>query len=144
MLDCTDIYHNPPALFSLTLNSAWDTWQLKNTLELDCHPEECPPDRKKQFEDYGQVLFISYPLPLHDSCVLQEFLSAVAPVTESKTNGMFVDSCLVHCQSLTAHSWSKVKVGGKTAVETFSSWYFNDGGKIKQVDCDKYPCNPTC
>ena len=38
-----------------TLNSAWDTWQLKNTLELNCHPDECPPEEKKQFEDYGKV-----------------------------------------------------------------------------------------
>ena len=73
---------------------------------------------------------------------LQEFLSAAGPAINSKTNGVFIDSCLVHCQSLNDHSWAQVKVGGQTAIETFSNWYSNNG-IAKEVDC-AYPCNDTC
>ena len=77
-------------------------------------------------------------------CVLrQEFLKAAAPAIESQTNGVFIDSCLEHCQSLAAHSWAQISVGGESARETFANWYFKRGGAAKEVDC-AYPCNPTC
>ena len=36
-------------------NSAYDTWQLANILQLNCLPPKCSEEQMKQLEDYGQV-----------------------------------------------------------------------------------------
>ena len=93
----------------------------------------------------GKAVITIYCIMLCVLSELQKFLAAAAPAINSITNGVFIDSCLKHTQSHDAHSWSQIKVKGQTALETFSSWYFgNGGGASKVVDCDTYPCNPTC
>ena len=66
----------------------------------------------------------------------------MAPIA-AQTNGVFLDSCLIHCQSLSSKSWDSYKVKGQTIRETFADWYFNRTGEYKEVDC-AYPCNLTC
>lgn len=77
--------------------------------------------------------------------ILQEFLKAAGPVIQSPTNGAFIDSCLVHCQSLSTTSWTQFRVDNQTVGDTFYAWLTGstDTYKPKAVDC-AYPCNPTC
>ena len=69
-------------------------------------------------------------------------MKSAQQIIDSKQNGAFLDSCLVHCQSRDDLYWSQVSVAKQTAVETFGIWYFQRDGKTKEVDC-AYPCN-TC
>ena len=84
-------------------------------------------------------------LPLHTSPYThtQEFIAQATPALVSTSNGVFIDSCLVHCQTLTDDTWSVYKVSGQLMSETFANWYFGRSGKTQVVDC-AYPCNPTC
>ncbi|XP_065888301.1 uncharacterized protein [Dysidea avara] len=111
-----------------TYNSAFDTWQLANILELGCLPPKCSEEQMKQLEHYGQ-----------------EFMAAVSPAIQSPTNGAFIDSCLIHCQSLSTASWTKFKVDNQTVGDTFYAWMTGNDAvyKSKVVDC-AFPCNPTC
>lgn len=74
---------------------------------------------------------------------MQEFLGAVDLTVQSPSTGLFLDSCLTHCQSLSDRSWASIKVKGQTARETFANWYFERTGGTKEVDC-AYPCNTSC
>ena len=74
---------------------------------------------------------------------LQEFLEAASAPIASQSNGVFLDSCLIHCQSLNSKSWNGYKVKGQTMRETFADWYFDRSGEDKEVDC-AYPCNLSC
>ena len=64
---------------------------------------------------------------------------------QSPTNGAFIDSCLIHCQSLNTISWTQFKVANQTVGDTFYAWLTGNTSayKAKVVDC-AYPCNPTC
>ena len=72
-------------------------------------------------------------------------MAAVSPVIQSSTNGAFIDSCVIHCQSLSATSWMQFKVENQTVGDTFYAWMTGNTTvyKSKVVDC-VYPCNPTC
>ncbi|XP_065888663.1 uncharacterized protein [Dysidea avara] len=109
------------------LNARYDTYQIGNILGLNCYPPNCTADQMKEFENYGN-----------------EFLNAAAPAISSTSNGVYIDSCQIHCQSLTPTPWSKFIVGGQTMRDTFNAWLTNSTAtKSKVVDCT-YPCNPTC
>ena len=75
--------------------------------------------------------------------MLQEFMTAAEPVIKAQKSGVFIDSCLYECQSLSTYTWTQIKVGGKTAKDSFVEWYKKDM-KTKLVDCSSFPCNPTC
>jgi hypothetical protein len=75
-------------------------------------------------------------------CV-QEYLAQLAPAVNSSA-GIFADSCVVHCQTLTDEPWSTYAVDGKTTREAFEEWYFEKGsGDHQRIDCP-FPCNPSC
>ena len=40
-------------------------------------------------------------------------MAAAGPVIQSPTNGAFIDSCVVHTQSM-GHSWTQFKVDNQT------------------------------
>ena len=74
----------------------------------------------------------------------QEFLDQLSPVLKSSSSGIFADSCLIHCQTLTDEPWALYTVGGQTMRQTFEDWYFEiSNTTYKEVDC-AWPCNPTC
>ena len=52
-------------------------------------------------------------------------MSQAKPILESNSTGLFLDSCLIHCQTLTDEPWSKYGVGGQTMRDTFADWYFD-------------------
>ena len=76
-------------------------------------------------------------------CDVQEFKSASADFVARDGRGIFFDSCLTHCQSLSSRSWNSIKVDGQSARETFGDWVYGRSGKSKEVDC-AYPCNKSC
>ena len=66
------------------------------------------------------------------------------PAIQSPTNGVFIDSCVMHCQTLTTGAWTETIVGEQNIRDTFYYWLTNNTAhSFKEVDCD-YPCNPTC
>ncbi|XP_065888037.1 uncharacterized protein [Dysidea avara] len=109
-------------------NSAYDTWQVENILQLGCLPPNCSENQMEQFKNYSQ-----------------EFMAAASPALQSPTNGAFIDSCVIHCQSLSTTSWTQFKVDNQTVGDTFYAWMTGNTAvyKSKVVDC-AYPCNPTC
>jgi hypothetical protein len=108
-------------------NSLYDTAQLAGLLGLDCLPPNCPEDKMKFFYNFRN-----------------QFLEQLEPALMSESTGVFADSCLVHCQTLTDDTWTQFLVGAQSMRDTFSDWYFErSSGKTKEVDC-AFPCNPTC
>ena len=124
-------------------NSLYDTAQLAGLLGLDCLPPNCSEEELKFFYRFGEVnKYISINYVSFD--VLQQFMEQLAPALNSESTGIFADSCLVHCQTLTDDTWTQFMVRGQSLRDTFSDWYFGRGGKKKEVDCLNFPCNPTC
>ena len=64
-------------------------------------------------------------------------------VVESEEDGIFANSCLVHCQTLKDIRWATYSIYGKPMREIFGNWYFGRSGESKSVDCE-YGCNPSC
>lgn len=107
-------------------NSMYDTWQIPNILQVTCKfPDDCPRIQQEAVLGYRET-----------------FLDDSMAVSASSTSGMFLPSCLQHCMSLSDDLWTKILVGGLTAVEAFSKWYF-ETGPLHLID-GPYPCNPTC
>ncbi|XP_010550771.1 PREDICTED: pectin acetylesterase 9-like [Tarenaya hassleriana] len=63
----------------------------------------------------------------------------------SRTGGMFINSCFDHCQSALQETWFAIdspRIHNKTIAEAVGDWYY--GRKIsKEIDC-AYPCDTTC
>ena len=73
-------------------------------------------------------------------------MEAVTPVIQSPTSGVFIDSCVVHCQTIFEEPWTQIMVEKQTMGDTFYYWLTRNANitqSTKAVDCD-YPCNPTC
>ncbi|XP_065840834.1 uncharacterized protein [Oscarella lobularis] len=108
-------------------NSQYDTWQLDYILELGCRPPNCNARQMKHFNAWRPT-----------------YLKALGPAIDNPTSGLFIDSCLVHCQSLDTSWWSQVTVNGTSANDAFAQWYFSNGSvTTKEID-KPYPHNPTC
>lgn len=109
------------------LNSLYDTAQLSGILGLKCLPPKCDEEQMKFFDRFRE-----------------QFLSQLAPALNSSTTGIFGDSCLIHCQTLTDMSWATYSVGEQTMRQTIEDWYYQTSpAKSQEIDCP-YPCNPTC
>ena len=74
---------------------------------------------------------------------MQEFITQVLPAIENDKTSLFLDSCLIHCQTLTDEPWMKYAVNGMLMRDAFAAWYF-DGEVVKAVDSDLWPDNPSC
>ncbi|KAG0493700.1 hypothetical protein HPP92_004694 [Vanilla planifolia] len=74
-----------------------------------------------------------------------EMLTALGSFEISDREGMFIDSCFVHCQSESQNTWYAADSPGihnKTIAEAIADWYF--GRRItKEVD-SPYPCDLSC
>lgn len=106
------------------LNSDYDTAQLAGILDLPCLPPNCTAKQMEFFYKFRT-----------------QFLSALEPATHNDHIGIFVDSCLQHCQTLTDNTWNDIMVEGSSMREAFELWY--EGKPLQYIDC-AYPCNPTC
>ena len=126
-------------------NSLYDTAQLAGLLGLECLPPNCSDAMMKFFFNFRNVNSAYSTSPYCTFMFsIQQFLDQLAPALATESTGVFADSCLVHCQTLTDNTWTQFLVGGQSMRDTFSDWYFDrSSGKTKEVDC-VFPCNPTC
>ncbi|XP_044466722.1 pectin acetylesterase 8-like [Mangifera indica] len=122
------------------LNSAYDSWQIRNILApgvADPHGTwsscklniaNCSAAQLETVQDFRK-----------------EFVSALTELGDSLTEGMFIDSCYVHCQTETQETWLSYDspMLGKTPIaKAVGDWFYNRS-PFQMVDCP-YPCNPTC
>ncbi|KAI5437698.1 pectin acetylesterase 8 [Lathyrus oleraceus] len=122
------------------LNSPIDSWQIKNifvTGNVDpkrywrnCRQDlnKCTPDQLDRVEGYRA-----------------EFLKALSVIGNSPSNGEFIDSCYLHCQTELQELWQwsdSPSLANTTIAKAVADW-FHDRKPFHQIDCP-YPCNPTC
>ncbi|XP_002988519.2 pectin acetylesterase 8 [Selaginella moellendorffii] len=113
------------------LNSAYDTWQIRNTLlyptaewrpcvlnSSSCHPRQL------------QIL----------QGFRSSFLTNISPAFEKEKWGFFINSCFHHCQG----DVSTVRVNNQTILEAIGNWMYERQKKVILVDFLSWPNNPTC
>ncbi|WCJ28988.1 Pectinacetylesterase family protein [Euphorbia peplus] len=123
------------------LNSAYDSWQIKNILAPSAVDKKgswkaCKLDLKKCSPN--QLQFVQ--------AYRAEFLNALNSGAGSKPgNGYFINSCYAHCQSGSAAVWlaDKSPVVSNTKIGKAIGDWFYDREVTRKIDCP-YPCNPTC
>lgn len=74
---------------------------------------------------------------------IQEFLDQAGPAILSSGTGVFIDSCLIHCQTLTDTPWMSYAVNGLVMRDAFAAW-FDGGVALKAVDNALWPNNKSC
>lgn len=122
------------------LNPAYDFWQIQHILAADASDPEGHWLRcKRNIHDCDS----------NQIEVLQDFrtsmLNALSEFQHNRDGGMFINSCFVHCQTMsniTWHSPNSPRIKNKTIAEAVGEWYFGRS-EVKLIDCP-YPCNPTC
>ncbi|OIT26570.1 pectin acetylesterase 8 [Nicotiana attenuata] len=115
------------------LNSAYDSWQIVDTVipfadrqdfAENCKKNlsKCSPDQQKLIRGFGV-----------------EFLSALPKSYSPSQRGMYINSCLMHCQ--TDHDWSwnsnSDLLNNKTIAKVFGDWFFEQDPSremVKQQD----------
>ncbi|KAK7360562.1 hypothetical protein VNO77_02568 [Canavalia gladiata] len=122
------------------VNSAYDSWQIGNILapgEADpkglwqsCRLDisKCSPDQLSIVQDFRL-----------------EFIKALSVVGNSKSNGMFIDSCYAHCQTEIQEAWFKSdspQLANTSIAKAVGDWFY-ERSPFNHIDCS-YPCNPTC
>ena len=76
-------------------------------------------------------------------------LANLAAAIASPRDGVFVDACAPHCQSLAnghGETWTGVEIGGVSPADAFAAWLAGGAGApgAKLVDRAPYPSNPSC
>ncbi|KAL5063510.1 hypothetical protein RYX36_025247 [Vicia faba] len=122
------------------VNAAYDSWQIKNILapgaadpngqwgSCKTNLNNCSPEQLNIMQDYRS-----------------QFLKALSPITISPSNGVFIDSCYVHCQTEPQETWftnDSPMVDNKTVAMAVGDWFY-ERSPSREIDCI-YPCNPTC
>ncbi|KAG9132680.1 hypothetical protein Leryth_016717 [Lithospermum erythrorhizon] len=81
--------------------------------------------------------------------ILQKFrnrmVKAVEGFSAKRQNGLFLNSCFVHCQSDSQDTWLSEKpplIDNLGISRAVGDWYF-DRSRVKKIDC-RYPCDKTC
>ncbi|XP_009619780.1 pectin acetylesterase 8-like [Nicotiana tomentosiformis] len=121
------------------INSAYDSWQINNTLVpkyLD--PELVWEQCKKQISNctFSQRLIIQ--------AFGVEFLKAFEGLTPCFTRGYFIMSCHSHGAILSTNFWfspTSPRLLHKTLAEAVGDWYFDRAG-FQRID--PYPCARDC
>ncbi|BAD87540.1 putative pectinacetylesterase precursor [Oryza sativa Japonica Group] len=122
---------------TLILNSAYDSWQIRNALAPDgSFPGQswssCKTDIRNCSSTQIQVF----------NGFRNKFVDDVEIVKDKKDWGLFIDSCFTHCQTPFNISWSSQAspvLGSKTVAEAVGDWYFERSYEVKEIDCE-YPC----
>ncbi|CAN6724429.1 unnamed protein product [Malus baccata var. baccata] len=112
------------------LNSAYDSWQINNSF--------APPSA----DPHGEWKSCRYNLASCSASQMQilqgfrnQMLNAVKQFSMPNQNGMFINSCLVHCQTENSAWYANESpaLGNKTIAEAVGDWYF-DRSEVKVVD----------
>lgn len=122
------------------LNPAYDFWQIQHILV------------PKTVDPKGHWLRCKNNIHDCDSKQIEllqgyraSMLNALSEFQNKKGSGLYVNSCYLHCQTMsdiTWHSPTSPRVKNKTIAEAVGDWYFGRR-EVKDIDCP-YPCNPTC
>lgn len=122
------------------LNPAYDSWQIQNILapaEADPHGhwkkcklniKHCTPSQLEKLQEYRT-----------------QMLNLLQVFNGSRSGGMFINSCFVHCQTEMQITWfspHSPRLNNKTIAEAVGDWYF-DRKVTKDIDCP-YPCDSSC
>ncbi|XP_047323471.1 pectin acetylesterase 12-like [Impatiens glandulifera] len=117
------------------INSAYDSWQVKNSLIPTNDPNGCRHSHLKC--STSQIKFF------------QEFrnhmLTAINSFSTSKQNGWFINSCFTHCHTEHQDLWFAIdspRIGNKRVAIAVGDWFFNRA-ESRNTDCP-YPCDKTC
>ncbi|KAJ3669322.1 hypothetical protein LUZ60_011272 [Juncus effusus] len=123
------------------LNAAYDTWQIQESLApISADPKGMWKQCKLNYTkcDTAQIKF------------LQGFRGQMKKIVENfyeskESNGLYINSCFTHCQSLFQDTWYGNKspaIANKGIAKSVGNWYF-ERAQIKAIDCP-YPCDKTC
>ncbi|XP_038980108.1 pectin acetylesterase 5-like isoform X2 [Phoenix dactylifera] len=122
------------------LNPAYDVWQIQHILA---------PESSDTQQSWQRCKLNIHNCDSNQIESLQGFrvalLNSLSDFQHNRNGGMFIDSCFIHCQTIsniTWHSPNSPKINNKTIAEAVGDWYFNRR-EVKEIDC-AHPCNPTC
>ncbi|CAJ2630009.1 unnamed protein product [Trifolium pratense] len=122
------------------LNTAYDVFQFSNVLVT---PSSDPQGKWNQCK---HKLSTCTPAEID---TLQGFrlsmITVLKPFLDSKSGGMFINSCFAHCQSEMQETWFRAnspRINNKTIAKAVGDWYFGRS-KTQEIDC-AYPCDKTC
>ncbi|XP_057416807.1 pectin acetylesterase 8-like isoform X2 [Lotus japonicus] len=122
------------------VNAAYDTWQIHNIFargSADPHGiwhnckldiNNCSPDQLTAIQGFRT-----------------EFIKALSVTENSRSEGMFIDSCYVHCQTETQESWlssDSPQLANTKLGKAVGDWFY-ERSPFQKIDCS-FPCNPTC
>ncbi|CAO2821815.1 unnamed protein product [Amaranthus hypochondriacus] len=123
------------------LNSAYDSWQFHNILvpfsggvakpwsPCKFNLTKCTDSQIQTLQDFRQ-----------------EMVETLSPFyKQTKTGGVFINSCFAHCQSEKQDTWFQPDspiLNGKTVAEAVGDWYF-ERNVTMLIDCP-YPCDKSC
>ncbi|KAK1412271.1 hypothetical protein QVD17_33385 [Tagetes erecta] len=143
---------NPPSCFfpqnivsdiktpMFILNAAYDSWQVVESLTTPAaDPNGIWKACKRNLDNCSQSQ-ISFFQDFRD-----QMLNALKGFSMSKQNGVFINSCLAHCQTERQDEWFAIDsptINQKPIALAVGDWYF-DRSSVKDIDCS-YPCNKSC
>jgi hypothetical protein len=145
----------------MPMNSLYDSWSLQCILTATLAPEQCAaaPGWGPCFQKSpaGCTADQVHDVKLFGNTMLSLFASA--PTFAAPSNGVFLDSCIGHCESDNSDidgpqrlgAWSGMSIRGIDATTAIGNWYFErvPPGQSLHIDCllnddAPYACNPTC
>ncbi|MBA0727956.1 hypothetical protein Golax_000902 [Gossypium laxum] len=122
------------------LNAAYDSWQIQSSIappSADPHGywHECRLNHAKC--SASQMRFLQG--------FRIEMLNAIKGFSQSRENGLFINSCFAHCQTERQDTWfaaNSPEIRNKAIAISVGDWYFDRAG-VKIIDCP-YPCDKSC
>ncbi|KAG4111679.1 hypothetical protein ERO13_D13G117000v2 [Gossypium hirsutum] len=122
------------------LNAAYDSWQIQSSIappSADPHGywHECRLNHAKC--SASQMRFLQG--------FRIEMLNAIKGFSQSRENGLFINSCFAHCQTERQDTWfaaNSPEIRNKAIAIAVGDWYFDRAG-VKIIDCP-YPCDKSC
>ncbi|MBA0751990.1 hypothetical protein Gogos_000871 [Gossypium gossypioides] len=122
------------------LNAAYDSWQIQSSIappSADPHGywHECRLNHAKC--SASQMRFLQG--------FRIEMLNAIKGFSQSRENGLFINSCFAHCQTERQDTWfaaNSPEIRNKAIAIAVGDWYFDRAG-VKVIDCP-YPCDKSC
>ncbi|TYJ01147.1 hypothetical protein E1A91_A13G134300v1 [Gossypium mustelinum] len=122
------------------LNAAYDSWQIQSSIappSADPHGywHECRLNHAKC--SASQMRFLQG--------FRIEMLNVIKGFSQSRENGLFINSCFAHCQTERQNTWfaaNSPEIRNKAIAIAVGDWYFDRAG-VKVIDCP-YPCDKSC
>ncbi|EEC70519.1 hypothetical protein OsI_01625 [Oryza sativa Indica Group] len=121
------------------LNAAYDVWQIEQSLA----PNAADTSGTWRVCKFNRAACNASQLQFLQG-FRDQMVAAVRVFSESRSNGLFINSCFAHCQSELTATWN----GGSPALQnkgiakSVGDWYFGRA-EVKAIDCP-YPCDKTC